>query len=235
MINRRKQMFSYFIGSKLINNGQVLLYGHTHSKNKRFLNQINICAEAWDFIPVSEDMIINQINEYKKEMDFIKTIETKNDHDKMINEINYIREINFIDDWKPLSSYIKILDCILQGYGLCSSTVLPKFDESWYNLAIKHNLLLDKKSLDRGYVYEGDCRNATFAYWDGSKFTYLRNKFGNKFLEDINHPIDDDGFDVFIPYKKVTELNQEVIELLDILGIDHSTCISVINRDNDEN
>jgi hypothetical protein len=39
--------------------------------------------------------------------------------------------------------------------------------------------------------------------WDGEKFTYQRYKFGFTFPEKINHFQDDDGYDLFVPIKKI--------------------------------
>lgn len=58
-----------------------------------------------------------------------------------------------------------------------------------------------KKDLVVGVEYEGRCRNATFAKWDGEVFWYLRNKFNQKFQEKINHFEDDNGADLFVPIK----------------------------------
>lgn len=218
LINKRKQMFSYFIGTKLINDGTILVHGHTHSKTKRFLNQINICAEAWGFIPVSEDQLIEQIDDYDNEIKSILIIEDSENYSKYDKEIRYIEEIRFIDSFQKIKGYLHILRCVLEKVKISSSTTLPKFDETWYNLAVKHKLLIDKNDLDVGSIYQGDCRNAEYAYWDGVKFTYLRSKFGSEFLEEINHPIDDDGFDVFIPQNKVVAVNDQVLSLIQALG-----------------
>lgn len=60
---------------------------------------------------------------------------------------------------------------------------------------IKKSQLIDRA------VYEGHCRNAGEAVWlaDKNCFMYLRHKFGDTFWEEINHPEDDDGYDLFIP------------------------------------
>ena len=62
-------------------------------------------------------------------------------------------------------------------------------------------ILVEKKDLVHGEYYFGDCRNADTARWDANrnKFYYWRNKFGQRFVEDINHFEDDNGFDLFYP------------------------------------
>lgn len=65
-----------------------------------------------------------------------------------------------------------------------------------------------------GECYNGRCRNATLAYWDGEKFIHYRNKFGFIFLEDIKHPENEYRYDVFLPFT-LAERNEKVIQLID--------------------
>lgn len=71
-------------------------------------------------------------------------------------------------------------------------------------------------------VYEGSCRNARKAMWvqEIGRFVYVREKFGSKFLEDIQHPAKDNGFDLFIPNGKITELSPQEKEIFD-RGLSH--------------
>ena len=64
---------------------------------------------------------------------------------------------------------------------------------------------VQKKDLKDGAYYEGTCRNARVARWNAklNRFFYTRSKFGSKFTEGINCPEDDNGFDLFFPYKEV--------------------------------
>lgn len=62
---------------------------------------------------------------------------------------------------------------------------------------------IPKDKLEEGCTYYGNCRNASEAVWDGEKFTYIRHKFGFSYPEDINHFQDDDGYDVFVPIRKI--------------------------------
>lgn len=74
--------------------------------------------------------------------------------------------------------------------------------------------MIEKKDLEVGEYYVGRCRNSHVAMWNGDVFIYLRTKFGDTFAEDIYHPEDDDGFDLFIPMRKLdTDLSDEEIEL----------------------
>lgn len=66
-------------------------------------------------------------------------------------------------------------------------------------------------------VYKGSCRNARKAMWlaDFQKFVYVRKKFGSFFLEEINHPENDDGFDLFVPTLEIDALTPEEQEVFD--------------------
>ena len=57
--------------------------------------------------------------------------------------------------------------------------------------------MIPKKDLVVGQYYIGRCRNARIARWDGKVFWYIRVKFGDTFAEKINHPEDDNGYDLF--------------------------------------
>lgn len=61
---------------------------------------------------------------------------------------------------------------------------------------------IPKNKLIIGQTYIGECRNASEATWDGDKFEYQRYKFGETFQEKINHFEDDNGYDLFIPFKE---------------------------------
>jgi len=71
--------------------------------------------------------------------------------------------------------------------------------------------MLKKEDLIDGEQYIGVCRNSSVAIWSAKDncFFYIRNKFGKYFVEKINHPEDDDGFDLFIPYEKIVSRFEE--------------------------
>ena len=67
--------------------------------------------------------------------------------------------------------------------------------------------------------YKGFCRNSSVAYWNGSTFQYMRCKFGDWFIEEIEHfeDVKNKGTDGFIPieaieidYSEMHELKKEV-------------------------
>lgn len=61
--------------------------------------------------------------------------------------------------------------------------------------------MVKKEDLVDGATYIGICRNASEAIWNEAKqrFTYIREKWGDTFPEDIVYPSDDEGFDIFVP------------------------------------
>jgi len=74
--------------------------------------------------------------------------------------------------------------------------------------------VLSKDKLEDGKYYLGECRNARVARWceKDQKFTYIRTKFGSSYPEDIKHPEDDDGFDLFVPFREIEPYDNEKIE-----------------------
>lgn len=65
--------------------------------------------------------------------------------------------------------------------------------------------MLKKSELEDQAWYLGSCRNSSKAKWhaDRERFEYERHKFGSSFMEDIVHPEDDEGSDIFVPVKKI--------------------------------
>ena len=60
--------------------------------------------------------------------------------------------------------------------------------------------VIPKLNLEHGAYYQGRCRNASIARWNGERgvFVYWRTKFNDTFLEEIRCPEDDKHFDVFV-------------------------------------
>lgn len=85
---------------------------------------------------------------------------------------------------------------------------VPKVSKEEYNTIVIPNLIkwgaIPKSKLEVGKSYKGYCRNANEAIWNGKKFEYIREKFGFKYTEVINHFEDDNGLDLFVPYKIIT-------------------------------
>lgn len=86
---------------------------------------------------------------------------------------------------------------------------VPRVDEETYKNIIIPNIIrcggIPKSQLEIGVEYIGSCRNASNAIWLGDKFEYQRYKFGDTFKETINHFEDDNGYDLFIPIKKLDQ------------------------------
>ena len=85
---------------------------------------------------------------------------------------------------------------------------IPIIDKDLYYKHVVPGLIrmgaIPKEKLERGKIYKGYCRNSDRAIWLGDKFEYNRFKFGHSFKEKINHFEDDNGYDLFVPYKKLT-------------------------------
>jgi hypothetical protein len=64
----------------------------------------------------------------------------------------------------------------------------------------REHYIIPKDKLQDGHYYVGRCRNASLARWDAKAncFKHWREKWGRWFIEEINHPEDDNGFDLFI-------------------------------------
>lgn len=89
----------------------------------------------------------------------------------------------------------------------------------WLSLAVESGMVA-KSDLVDGQYYQGTCRNAQVAVWRANEpkyrsepgcFVYMRTKFSSVFPETINHPEDDNGFNLFIPVGIVEPLDSERI------------------------
>ena len=76
--------------------------------------------------------------------------------------------------------------------------------------------LIPKHELVHGRWYEGACRNAEQARWNSEKqvFEYRRTKFGSTFWDEIEHPEDDRGYDLFFATTAINEPQGEPDEQL---------------------
>ena len=80
----------------------------------------------------------------------------------------------------------------------------PEILEKYYEAGV-----IRKEDLKNGEYYWGKCRNSSLAMWDGNVFIYLRTKFTSTSAETINHIADDDGYDLFVPIKKLNFIEDE--------------------------
>lgn len=102
------------------------------------------------------------------------------------------------NDWEQMKPFQTIDDI--------PSIPILENKEMYENIIVK-NLIrcgaISKEQLEIGIKYEGKCRNATVAIWNGENFDYKRYKFGMWFDDKINHFQDDNGYDLFVPLKKI--------------------------------
>ena len=76
--------------------------------------------------------------------------------------------------------------------------------------------LIPKHELVHGQWYLGACRNAKQARWNAEKqkFEYLRTKFGSTFWDELEHPEDSRGYDLFFATTAINEPQGEPDEQL---------------------
>jgi len=73
---------------------------------------------------------------------------------------------------------------------------------------------LNLAELKENSFYFGDCRNADLALWKNNKFYYIRESFGFKDIEEINH-IDTETnsmHDCFIPFGEVCKIPDSMLK-----------------------
>lgn len=67
------------------------------------------------------------------------------------------------------------------------------------------DMWIPKEQLEEGQWYQGKCRNTTAAQYVNGKFMYTRYKFGFSFLDEVECPEDDRGYDVFFAQEKIDD------------------------------
>lgn len=74
---------------------------------------------------------------------------------------------------------------------------------------------IPKSELKDGAYYRGYCRNANISVWSEKHqaFFHWRYKFGNKFVEKINCPEDEEVYDVFLAHEEYFPTEEETIHL----------------------
>ena len=123
-----------------------------------------------------------------------------------VDKIRELRRKRQLEYWKNLNCKFTVdkLDHIPEPPVVCPEVykdiIIPAFIRCG---------AIPKSQLEVGATYEGSCRNAHEAVWDGFQFEYTRYKFGSSFKEKINHFEDDNGYDLFVPIKKC-EKSQEL-------------------------
>ena len=97
--------------------------------------------------------------------------------------------------------------------------------------------MIPKSSLEDDEVYLGKCRNATIAKWVASKnrFIHWRTKWGSSYEEMINHPEDDDGFDLFVPIKKLRREEYRTPKGSRVVNINFEPAMKFEHKNGDNN
>ena len=76
--------------------------------------------------------------------------------------------------------------------------------------------ILKVDELEKGKFYFGECRNSSIAMWSGDRFYYIRSKFGDEYVEGIEHvDLEKNVYtDSFVPVALVEGVPKEDIEFL---------------------
>mgnify|MGYP000273969653 CR=1 FL=1 len=113
---------------------------------------------------------------------------------------------------KSLYSFLKIdidqsEEELIEDWSMEKNQYGSIYIESINHYLVKHIGAVSKSDLKDGQDYNGICRHAKVAKWSQKDncFYYIRKKFDKIFLDRINHPEDDDGYDLFIPIKLVKD------------------------------
>lgn len=227
-LNQMKRVISAHIGSRLVNKGKILGHGHTHSTEKRFANMINFSVEAWNYTPVAEDTVIELMEEIEKEMqgEFL-TLQTHQESKYDYYTDLYLKLFAYkLREKFPGLQAIQELSNLYSTYEHKCSTpnsdiacnIPTGYSKKWYEEAVRLNMFIPQSRLVAGEFYEGDCRNASWAYYTGEKFIYWRSKFGSEYLEEIETIENDKGFDVFSPHKVYDISTGEKTKFLEALA-----------------
>lgn len=66
-----------YMHKRMVNDGEWLLHGHTHSRNQGWGKQIHIGVDAWNMSPVSQNEVLALIANRKKQLGFFYRIAPK--------------------------------------------------------------------------------------------------------------------------------------------------------------
>jgi calcineurin-like phosphoesterase family protein len=203
IFNFMKRVVSTHIGTRHVNEGLILIHGHTHSTKKRFANMINVSTEAWDYYPASREEIEYLVNEIELELNPI---------DFTINDLHnesysYYEKFLKIKDFNVIKDLMHLMRC-----GDKITDAPQNYSQLWYKKAVELNKFIPKNKLKHLCFYKGTCRNADFAQWNEEKncFIHLRNKWGIEYLEEIEAIEDDKGYDVFIPHEDFNPCEEDL-------------------------
>jgi hypothetical protein len=111
------------------------------------------------------------------------------------------RQENIIKYWNGLTKFEKVSDIPTLPGGIDNDTW-----KNFYCVKLIECGAIPKKDLKDGMFYLGDHRNAEVARWNASKneFEHWRTKFSSRYIDNINHFEDDNGYALFVPLKEAT-------------------------------
>lgn len=138
----------------------------------------------------------NKLDMYIDELPHFKNKLYNGLYDEMWDFLEHIKEQEFIDNYY-FPNVVQFDEETIYRIHLPNPIPYALFHEL-YNKGI-----IRKKDLIKNHYYQGKCRNADVALWNGYEFVYMRNKFGTFFPETIKHIEDDEGSDLFIAFKEV--------------------------------
>lgn len=126
--------------------------------------------------------------------------------EQLKNLLNLKNNKNDLEEYNRYSTFFHKLNLSIRKMDKHHLTIrIPNpITNDWIENATKAQIIF-KESLKKDKFYYGRCRNASIAKWNGQQFIYIRQKFNNRFKENINHFEDDNGFDLFIPLFEISE------------------------------
>lgn len=216
-VQKMQRLISRYIGTRMVNDGKILIHGHTHSFAKRRFNMINVSVEAWNYHPASEAEIVKLIEEYFQEINPANITPDQVESLTYYGKLNQVLRHQFKDDsLKPLAEVLGVLSDFNSAQKadkpFQTHHIPREYSPEWYNLNIKLQGFIPLPKLEHGKFYQGNCRNASWAYFDAGtqEFYYIRSKFGSRFVESIRPIEKDDGFDLFIPFGEYQPSDEEL-------------------------
>lgn len=172
-------------------------------KNNHLANYIKICDRLGN---MSYSYIYggSMINKYQKELSHFKSSIYNGMYDEMWN---LLENINTVEKDKDVYTNIEKFDKIT-----VFKIHLPQLIPASLYKELYSKGVIPKKDLQKHEYYQGKCRNAEVALWNGFKFVYMRTKFDRIYPEDIYHLEDDNGFDLFVPIEQVKPTEEQRVK-----------------------
>lgn len=226
------RIISMFIGTREVNDCNILVHGHSHNPEVMNKNAINLCVEAHNFTPISHSELevffekaykylftdspedLSELISLRENLRQRFLLEKKTDLGLKIKErlsqLDY--EINYKFSEQEIMKGNTKLTCIPQ-----------RIDRKFIDLQKLNKTYIPVEDLIVGSMYEGECRNSNYAIWDGSEFVYLRTKFGDQFLDKVSEIESFCEYDIFIPHLEIDKYcNETTKKLYDMFTLEQS-------------